>query len=197
MARAAQYRPPSPQAPFGGRASSPAPFCSFLLFLIILLAALAAQTVLSPSLSASSSGDRQHIVYFEGTPQELEIYKIYGRLEGPTIMIMGGIQGDEPGAFMSADLYVDIALKRGNLIVVPRANFKSIILFDRGPDGDMNRKFDGVQDKDPDRDRIEIIKNLMAESDLFLNLHDGSGFFRDTWESEMANPERYGQCIIA
>jgi hypothetical protein len=37
----------------------------------------------------------------------------------------------------------------------------------------------------------------MAESDLFLNLHDGSGFFRDTWESEMANPERYGQCIIA
>ncbi|MDR2366573.1 MAG: hypothetical protein LBF58_00445 [Deltaproteobacteria bacterium] len=148
-------------------------------------------------LAAQGQSDRQHIVYFEGTPQELEIYKIYGRYEGPTIMVMGGIQGDEPGGFLSADLYVDMALKRGNLIVVPRANFKSIILFDRGPDGDMNRKFDGVQDMDPDRDRIEIIKNLMAESDLFLNLHDGNGFFRTAWESEMANPSRYGQCIIA
>jgi hypothetical protein len=161
----------------------------------VALAAL----VLSPPthLAAQGLSDRQHIVYFEGTPQELEIYKIYGRYEGPTIMIMGGIQGDEPGGFMSADLYVDMALKRGNLIVVPRANFKSIILFDRGQDGDMNRKFAGVKDQDPDRDRIEIIKNLMAESDLFLNLHDGSGFFRMTWENEMANPSRYGQCIIA
>ncbi|MDR2300828.1 MAG: hypothetical protein LBF38_02145 [Deltaproteobacteria bacterium] len=148
-------------------------------------------------LAAQDRSDRQHIVYFEGTPQELVIYKIYGRLEGPTIMVMGGIQGDEPGGFMSADLYVDMALKRGNLIVVPRANFKSIILFERGPDGDMNRKFAGVQEKDPDRDRVEIIKNLMAESDLFLNLHDGSGFFRTVWENEMENPTRFGQCIIA
>ncbi|MDR1545149.1 MAG: hypothetical protein LBU12_00210, partial [Deltaproteobacteria bacterium] len=135
--------------------------------------------------------------YFEGTPQELEIYKIFGRHEGPTMMILGGIQGDEPGGFLSADLYVDLALKRGNLIVVPRANFKSIILYDRGPDGDMNRKFDGVQDHDPDRDAVEILKNLMAESDILLNLHDGSGFFRPVWESDMANPSRYGQCIIA
>ncbi|MDR0356117.1 MAG: hypothetical protein LBJ64_10360 [Deltaproteobacteria bacterium] len=148
-------------------------------------------------LWAQPKSDRQHIVYFQGTPQELEIYKIYGRHEGPTIMVLGGIQGDEPGGFLSADLYVDMALKRGNLIVVPRANFKSIIQSDRGSDGDMNRKFADVKDMDPDRDRIEIIKNLMAESDVFLNLHDGSGFFRPVWESEMANPLRYGQCIIA
>jgi hypothetical protein len=112
-------------------------------------------------------------------------------------MILGGIQGDEPGGFLSADLYVDLALKKGNLIVVPRANFRSIISFARGTDGDMNRKFDDVTESDPDRERVEIIKNLMAEADLFLNLHDGSGFFRTSWESDMANPNRYGQCIIA
>jgi hypothetical protein len=147
--------------------------------------------------AANPASDRQHIVYFEGTAQELEIYKIYGRQEGPTIMILGGIQGDEPGGFLSADLYVDLSLKRGNLIVVPRANFRSIITFDRGPEGDMNRKFDQIKEFDPDRGTVEIIKNLMAESDLFLNLHDGSGFFRPVWESDMANPSRYGQCIIA
>ncbi|MDR2422108.1 MAG: hypothetical protein LBE01_01875 [Deltaproteobacteria bacterium] len=147
--------------------------------------------------AANLGQDRQHIVYFEGTPQELEIYKIYGRQEGPTIMIIGGIQGDEPGGFLSADLYVDLSLQRGNLIVVPRANFRSIIAFDRGDEGDMNRKFAGVKELDPDRGTVEIIKNLMAESDLLLNLHDGSGFFRPVWESDMANPSRYGQCVIA
>jgi hypothetical protein len=32
-----------------------------------------------------------------------------------------------------------MSLKKGNLIVVPRANFYSIIMNDRGPNGDMNR----------------------------------------------------------
>jgi hypothetical protein len=143
-------------------------------------------------------GGREHIVYYEGTVGELEVYKIYGREEGPTMMILGGIQGDEPGGFLSADLYVDTALKRGNLIIVPRANFKSIINSDRGTDGDMNRKFgESLSVTDPDSGRVQVIKNLMGESDIFLNLHDGSGFFRANWESSMANPDRYGQCLIA
>jgi hypothetical protein len=168
-----------------------------------LLPGLSAPAEAAPAKAGhAGAADRQHIVYFQGTDQELEIYKIYGRHEGPTIMILGGIQGDEPGGFMSADLYVDTALERGNLIVVPRANFKSIIAFDRGTVGDMNRKFTEARAgskpaPDPDLEAVRVIKNLMAEADLFLNLHDGSGFYRHSWESEMANPGRYGQCIIA
>ncbi|MDR2353884.1 MAG: succinylglutamate desuccinylase/aspartoacylase family protein [Deltaproteobacteria bacterium] len=170
------------------------PIC-LLLFLLIL--GLGLSWGGKPWAKPSAKG-RQHIVYFEGTANELEIYKIYGREEGPTIMLLGGIQGDEPGGFLSADLYVDLALKKGNLIIVPRANFKSIMAFARGSDGDMNRKFaSDISYEDPDRSKIEIIKNLMGEADLFLNLHDGSGFYRNSWESEMANPSRYGQCIIA
>ena len=56
-------------------------------------------------------------------------------------MLIGGIQGNEPGGFISADLYADMSLEKGNLIVVPRANFYSIILNQRGAHGDMNRKF--------------------------------------------------------
>ena len=55
-------------------------------------------------------------------------------------MLIGGIQGNEPGGFLSADLYADMSLEKGNLIVVPRANFYSILLNKRGPHGDMNRK---------------------------------------------------------
>lgn len=113
------------------------------------------------------------------------------------MMIIGGIQGDEPGALLSADLYADFSLKRGNLIVVPRANFHSILLFKRGTNGDMNRKFGKSKANDKDSAIVDILKGLIAESDCLLNLHDGWGFYRPTHEGPNANPMRYGQSIIA
>lgn len=139
-----------------------------------------------------------HQVYYKGTDAQLDVYTIKGRLPGPTLMVVGGIQGDEPGGYLAADLYADIALKHGNMIVVPRANFLSIVSDSRGLRGDMNRKFAG-RPADPDRDArvVEILKDLMKRSDLFLNLHDGSGYYHPTWQSPMRNQMRYGQSIIA
>ena len=171
-------------------AGAAAVFCSLTFFFALLLAGPEVASAVSP-------GERQHLIFFKGTPQEMEVFKIYGRLKGPTIMIMGGIQGDEPGGFLSAELYTDLALKKGNLIVVPRANFRSVVMNDRGPAGDMNRKFKEDLPDDPEADVVGVLKSLMAESDVFLNLHDGSGYYRPTWESEMANPRRYGQCVIS
>jgi hypothetical protein len=114
-------------------------------------------------------------------------------------MIIGGIQGDEPGGYMTADLYADIHLKRGNLIVVPRANFYSILLNQReGLTGDMNRKFSPKSNgkKSLDEVVVSILKQLIAESDLLLNLHEGSGFYASEWISDIENPNRYGQSII-
>ncbi|MFH1035052.1 MAG: M14/M99 family metallopeptidase [Pseudomonadota bacterium] len=140
---------------------------------------------------------RQHQVYFAGTPNELNVYRVYGARGGKTLMLIGGIQGDEPGGFLSADLYADIALAQGNLIVVPRANFLSIMQNNRGPDGDMNRQFGDPVTARRHKQIVEVLKALMAESDLLLNLHDGSGFFRTKWEGPLANPMRYGQSLIA
>jgi predicted deacylase len=53
---------------------------------------------------------------------------IYGKEPGKTLKLIGGSQGNEPGGFLSAYLYADMSLLRGNLIVVPRANFYSILL---------------------------------------------------------------------
>jgi hypothetical protein len=140
---------------------------------------------------------RKHVVYFANTPDELNVYRVYGARDGNTLMIIGGIQGDEPGGFLSADLYADISLAQGNIIVVPRANFYSIILNKRGPDGDMNRQFGDPVTARRHMKIVAILKKLMSESDLLLNLHDGSGFFRPRWEGPMANPKRYGQSLIA
>jgi len=143
------------------------------------------------------ANNRRHEVYFEGTNHELHVFKIHGKKPGKTLMLIGGIQGDEPGGFLSADQYVDISLFKGNLIVVPRANFYSILLGKRTVNVDMNRKFAGGGKKTYEAKIVDILKKLINESDMLLNLHDGSGFFSEKWENDMRNPMRYGQSIIA
>lgn len=138
-----------------------------------------------------------HSVYFEGSDYELHIYRIYGKEQGKTLLLIGGIQGDEPGGFLSADHYADISLAKGNLIVVPRANFQSIVLNRRKINEDMNRKFADDPPDNYEKKVVEILKKLIAESDCLLNLHDGSGFYSEKWEGPDRNPKRFGQSIIA
>jgi len=148
--------------------------------------------------AATASAKREHLVYFPNTAYELNIYKIHGKNPGKTLMLIGGIQGNEPGGFLSADLYADMRLQKGNLIVVPRANFYSIITDQRDPHGDMNRKFTPVDITDSMEDKIvTILKALIKESDYLLNLHDGSGYYYPTYIDKWRNPNRFGQSIIA
>ncbi len=148
--------------------------------------------------AGTAHGETEHRVYLKGTDSELDVYFIKGREPGPTLLLVGGIQGNEPGGYLAADLYADISLKKGALIVVPRANFVSIVKNRRGVRGDMNRKFAGSP-RGPDNDAkvVEVLKTLMERSDFFLNLHDGSGFYAPKWESPLRNPMRYGQSLIA
>ncbi|MDE7169892.1 MAG: hypothetical protein K2N67_06820, partial [Mucispirillum sp.] len=135
-------------------------------------------------------------VFFKGSNHELEVYKIYGRNDGATMLIVGGIQGDEPGGFLSADSYTDIQLEKGNLIVIPRANFYSIMLFNREVHGvDMNRLFDKTPD-DWQGDVVNKIKEYMKESDIFLNLHDGWGFHYPEHINWYKSPDRFGYSVI-
>ena len=162
---------------------------NILLFLIIFSVS---------DLILFGSGERfKRDVLFENTEYEFNIYHIYGSQKGNTMLIIGGMH-NEPGGYLTADKYVDISLEKGNLIIVPRANFGTIVQDQRGINGDMNRKF--AQNKKP-RDYgeviVENIKQLMAESDVVLNLHEGSGFYIETYIDKLRNPMRFGQSIIA
>jgi hypothetical protein len=173
-----------------GLGSMPGRRVSFLCLWMILLF-----QYVFPSQAFSK---REHLVYFPNTAYELNIYKIYGKEPGKTLMLIGGIQGNEPGGFLSADLYADMSLQRGNLIVVPRANFYSIILNQRGPNGDMNRKFSPEDTSSSTEDKIVIkLKELISESDYLLNLHDGSGYYYPEYIDKWRNPTRFGQSVIA
>lgn len=117
----------------------------------------------------------------------------------PTLLIVGGIQGDEPGGFNAASLLVtDYKVQHGNVWVVPNLNFKSIIHRSRGIHGDMNRKFLKLGMRDPDYDAIQKIKSIILDPrvTMILNLHDGSGFYHPHYYDKMRNPNRWGQSVI-
>lgn len=156
-------------------------------------------TLVSGEPALSTEPQSLHDVYLANTEHELHVFRIYGKKPGNTMMVIGGIQGDEPGGYLTADLYADITLKQGNLIVVPRANFYSILLNQRnGLTGDMNRKF-GDKDKDQknlEQEIVTILKSLIDEADCLLNLHEGSGYYNPKWINDLENPKRFGQSII-
>ena len=122
-----------------------------------------------------------------------------GQQEENTLLLIGGIQGDEPGAFMAASLVAThYDIKKGSVWVIPNLNFYSIIKRSRGPYGDMNRKFAALSKDDPDYNTVERIKKYIKSDDvkLILNLHDGSGFYREKYISSKMSPRRWGQCSI-
>lgn len=114
-------------------------------------------------------------------------------------LIIGGIQGDEPGGFSAATLLATrYEITEGAIVVVPNLNFPSIIRRSRGLYGDMNRKFARLESTDPEYATIQRIQQLIRQDDihLVLNLHDGSGFYRNKWTDKLHNPSRWGQSII-
>ncbi len=118
---------------------------------------------------------------------------------GNTILIIGGIQGDEPSGFNSANLLATkYTIKKGNVWVVPNLNVESIMANSRGIYGDMNRKFLYIENFDPEYKIISRIKSIVLDKDVdaILHLHDGSGFYRDKFIDDLNNPTKWGQCCI-
>lgn len=136
---------------------------------------------------------------FATTNLEFSLHKKESRTPGNTLLIIGGIQGDEPGGFMAASLVATkYKIKSGAVWVVPNLNFPSILESSRGKDGDMNRKFATINKSDPDYHAVTKIKEIILDKqvDLVLNLHDGSGFYRNTYIDKLNNPNRWGQSSI-
>ena len=124
-------------------------------------------------------------------PLSFKHVRITGREKGGRLLVIGGIHGNEPGAYTSADLLKNVELAKGEILLVPRANFLSILANLRGYNGDMNRKFADVPPSDPDYPNVQRIKRLISEfkPDAVLSLHDGYGF-------HALNPSCWGQCIV-
>ncbi|MGE4262883.1 MAG: M99 family carboxypeptidase catalytic domain-containing protein [Desulfovibrio sp.] len=156
-----------------------------LLFLLLAFAA-------HPALASS----RSSFVFFEGTQYPLPVVFIQGDKPGPTVMVQGGIQGDEPTGFLAAQLLTKSRVVKGNLIVVPRANVPSIHVHQRSVNVDMNRRFDRDYNQFYEDRLARAVRFLLSQSSALIHLHEGSGFYDPVYVSPLRNPSRWGQSII-
>lgn len=136
---------------------------------------------------------------YANTNKEFSIYKKDGKIDGHTLLIIGGIHGDEPGGYFApAFLEKYYTIKKGSVWIAPSVNIDSMIGNTRGIYKDMNRKFSNLAENDPDFKNVNKIKELILDKkvELVLNLHDGHGFYRETYENAIFNPRAWGQATI-
>ncbi len=107
------------------------------------------------------------------------------------VMLIGGIHGNEMGAYKAADMLIDATLEKGELLIIPRSNFTSVLADVRGYNGDMNRKFEYISKKDPDFYAVGLLKEaiLNYKPDILISMHDGYGF-------NLENKKDWGQSVV-
>ncbi len=130
---------------------------------------------------------------------QVEIIRLQGSKPGQTLLLVGGIHGDELASCLAVERYTRLQLKRGQMIIIPRLNQRAILAGQRGLNGvDMNRLFDLPEEKlpQPEGEVINLIKKLVKEASCVVNTHQGSGFYSPTWINRQRNPARWGQCNV-
>ena len=131
---------------------------------------------------------------------DIQLIKKQSKDSKNTLLVIGGIHGDEPGGYFAASLLAtNYKISSGNLWIVPNLNKESIQKDYRGINGDMNRKFSVIKKGDKDTKTIQEIKKIILskEVSLVLNLHDGQGFYRKENQGRIFNPTSWGQtCVI-
>ncbi len=106
-------------------------------------------------------------------------------VEGPRVMILGGVHGNEPGGWLAAEAIADWDVERGSLVVVPRANMIATEIFERTTEelGDLNRLYPGstAEEALPMSHMAAQISALAREFEVerLLDLHESWAFFRE------------------
>jgi hypothetical protein len=128
--------------------------------------------------------------YFKDICNNLE-YFYYGEStpENKTILILGGIHGNEPsGSKAILQLMNDININKvkinnNRIIFVPYVNYCALQLNKRQVPfiGDLNRKFPISENYNEDNLNpiIKKIILLMKQSDFIIDFHEGWGFYKE------------------
>ena len=101
---------------------------------------------------------------FAVTNRDFSIYKKESQTPSHTLLIIGGIHGDEPGAYFAPAFFEKYyKITKGSVWVIPNINGDSIIANQRGIYNDMNRKFSVIEKDDPDYFIIERVKKIILD----------------------------------
>ncbi|MGE3960957.1 MAG: succinylglutamate desuccinylase/aspartoacylase family protein [Dehalococcoidia bacterium] len=130
---------------------------------------------------------REDLVLLAGTEWEATGTIHHSGADGPRVMVLGGVHGNEPGGWMGAEAVADWEVQRGALIVLPRINWRAAAAFERTLDGfgDLNRLYPGHPEGLPmARMAAEITALVRFWRPAWLwDMHESWGFFNERGEN--------------
>ena len=120
----------------------------------------------------------------EGTEWETPLVITHSGVAGPTLLVLGGVHGNEPGGWLAADTIAAWEPARGSLLVAPRANVAAIALLERTTEelGDLNRLYPGAFDAELPMARMAahiVDAARRHEVDVVLDLHESWAFYAE------------------
>ncbi|MBI9106426.1 MAG: succinylglutamate desuccinylase/aspartoacylase family protein [Spirochaetales bacterium] len=125
---------------------------------------------------AGSEGREETFILCEGLDVETTGFIIDSGQPGPVVYIVGGIHGNEPAGIAAASAFSEYALKKGRVIVLPRANIEAVKAGERSVYwlGDLNRAFPGKErGLEVQELAYEIFTHIADQKpDIVLDLHE-------------------------
>ncbi len=134
--------------------------------------------VASASRPASARLSRSTYTIRVGTAEETTVYVTEAADDGPTLMVTGGVHGDETNGYRSAHRIRKWDIDAGKLVVLPEACKPAIEAgTQQYEDGDLNRHFpDGTEEESPLADAIWDVV-LQEDVDFLWDLHSSYGVY--------------------
>lgn len=135
--------------------------------------------------STSFAQDEPEMMLGEGQPWETPIYVNDSGVDGPTVIVTGGIHGNEPAGAASAEQIRHWPIARGKLIVIPRVNTAGLDANIRyipkavELQKDLNRNFPspGIADEPRGEIATALWQFVVAQNpDWLFDLHEGYEF---------------------
>ena len=125
---------------------------------------------------------REEIALLEGTEWETPLIAQHSGEQGPAVLVLGGVHGNEPGSWLAGEEIAHWQPVRGSLIVIPRANIVATRIGERTlPElGDLNRLYPGSHDAELPMSRMaaQIVEAAQRYGvSLVLDLHESWGFY--------------------
>jgi len=154
-------------------------FRSFLCGLVFLASAHQGGTLYA------SDAEIERELLAAGTESETELLIQRSGVPGPTVMVVGGVHGNEPAGALAAEVIATWPIQRGILIVVPRANvpgLKSSSRFIPGVERevrDLNRNFRVTEEGVETSGEMAPVLWAVVERfqpDWLFDLHEGYDF---------------------
>ncbi|MGE5379433.1 MAG: succinylglutamate desuccinylase/aspartoacylase family protein [Methylocystaceae bacterium] len=156
---------------------------------LILVTVFCLVSVINPPAQAASS----YNIATASSTYQTRLYIVDSGVPGPTVMVVGGVHGNETAGYKAAGLVKDFTVKKGRLIVLPEANKSAIARHSRlSSNGDnLNRDFPQGSSETADsyiaREIYQVVKDYGV--DYLVDLHEGYDYYKSSSSS-------VGQTII-